>query len=192
MIYIAIFLLAAAAAVCWFVQANLRGKPAPVSLRIGQALPDFSAENEDGETVRTTDLHGKPAVLLFLRGNWCPFCNRQVEDLTQHYKEITDLGARLIFVTPKPLATTRRVADIFGVQFEFWLDPELTAAKQLGLVHTAGVPGKHRDQFGTDTVWPTSIVTNAEGVITYVAQSRRIVDRPNSQELMQQIRKLVA
>ncbi len=192
MIYIALFIVAAVAAMWWFMHTNMRGKPAPVELQPGQLLPEFSAENESGETVRTKDLHGKPAVLLFVRGNWCPFCTRQVEGLSEHYKEITDLGAQLIFVTPKPLATTRRVADVFGVQFEFWLDPELKVAKQLGLVHTDGVPGKHRDEHGVDTVWPTSVVTNADGVITYVTQSRRIIDRPDPQVLLQEIRKLAA
>lgn len=191
MIYLLLLVVAAAAA-WWFIHINLRGKPAPASLTEGQALPGFNAEDEDGNEVSSEDLSGKPAVLLFVRGNWCPFCTRQVENLAEHYKEITDLGARLILVTPKPLGTTRRVADVFGVSFEFWLDPELAVARQLGLVHTAGVPGKHREQFGTDTIWPTSVVVDADGVMRYVSQSRRIVDRPDPQVLLQEIRKLGA
>ena len=31
---------------------------------------------------------GALAVILFVRGNWCPFCNAQVKELTQYYREI--------------------------------------------------------------------------------------------------------
>ncbi|MGB5247921.1 MAG: peroxiredoxin family protein [Woeseia sp.] len=174
----------------WFVHLNTRGRPAPLGLQAGDALPEFAAEDEDGATVNSASLLGKPAVLLFVRGNWCPFCNKQVADLTGHYKEINERGARLIFVTPKPLGTTRRVAEMFGVQFEFWLDPKLAAARQLGLVHAAGVPGKHRENFGQDTIWPTAMVTDADGIVRYVSQSKRIVDRPDPAVLLSALRKL--
>lgn len=182
--------LALGAGAWWFVHDNLRGRPAPIDLAPGDPLPAFEAESEDGTVLASGDLAGRPAVLLFIRGNWCPFCSRQVEDLTRYYKEITDLGARLVFVTPKPLGTTRRVADIFGVEFEFWLDRELRVAKRLGLLHAAGVPGKHRDDFGSDTIWPTVLVVDADGIVRYVTQSRRIVDRPDPEGLVRELRKL--
>lgn len=184
--------LAGISGVLWyFVRRNLRGKPAPLALKRGDSLPEFSAENEDGQPVSSKDLCGQPSVILFVRGNWCPFCSRQVANLTDHYKEITALGAKLVFVTPKPLETTRRVADMFGVQFDFWLDPELAVAKLLGLVHEAGVPGMYRDRYGTDTVWPTALVCDADNVITCAEQSKRIVDRPDPEALVRELRKIV-
>ncbi|MBT8085950.1 MAG: AhpC/TSA family protein [Woeseia sp.] len=168
----------------WFVHLNVRGRPAPLKLQVGDALPAFGAETESGGSVNSSDLRGQPAVILFVRGSWCPFCNRQVADLTSHYKEITDRGARLIFVTPKPLDTTRRVAEMFDVKFEFWLDPDLAIARQLDLVHSAGVPGKHQETFGHDTVWPTALVCDAEGIIRYASQSKRIMDRPDPRTLL--------
>ncbi|MEQ8205721.1 MAG: peroxiredoxin family protein [Woeseia sp.] len=191
-ISIAVLLLLAAIAAGWFLRANLRGKPAPLALQPGQSLPAFNAVDENGQAVSTGDLAGKPAVILFVRGNWCPFCTRQVEGLTAYYKQINELDARLIFITPEPLSTTRHVADIFGVEFEFWLDPDLAVARQLGLVHTAGVPGKHRQQYGTDTVWPTSLIVGADGVIGYVTQSRHITDRPDPKDLFLELKKVIA
>lgn len=188
-LYIVAAILGLAFGIGWFFHKNLRGKPAPVSLRPGDALPRFPAEAEDGQSVDSDSLRGKPAVLLFIRGNWCPFCNRQVEDLSKHYREINELGARLIFVTPKPLGTTRRVADVFNVEFEFWLDPELRAARQLGLLHEAGVPGKHRGDYGRDTVWPTAIVVDGDGKVRHVSQSKHITDRPDPAGLVAELKK---
>lgn len=183
-------LLAAAAialAIGWFFFRVGGGRPVPDALRRGQPLPDFGAATENGEPVRSAELHGTPAVILFVRGSWCPFCSSQVEDLTRYYKDIVDLGARLILVTPKPLETTRRVAEFFEVEFDFWLDESLTAARELGLLDVQGVPDDHRKEYGSDTVWPTALVIDRAGIITYVRLSTTMADRPDPKELLEAI-----
>ena len=164
------------------------GRPVPEALRRGQPLPDFHAVDENGDPVRSTKLHGTAAVILFVRGNWCPFCSSQVENLTVHYKDIIDLGARLILVTPKPLETTKRVAKFFEVEFDFWLDDELTVTKQLGLLQESGVPKGHRKEYGDDTIWPTALVVDRNGTIRYVELSKFIADRPNPKTLLRELR----
>ena len=166
------------------------GRPVPAVLRRGQPLPDFSAVDENGDSVRSTELHGTAAIMLFVRGSWCPFCSSQVEDLTVHYKDIIELGARLILVTPKPLETTRRVAEFFEVEFDFWLDNELTVAKQLGLLHESGVPNQQRKEYGDDTVWPTALVIDRNGIIRYTELSKFIADRPNPKTLLKELQKI--
>lgn len=170
----------------------LRGRPVPDKLKPGQPLPDFQAVDEDGNRVRSSELAGTPAILLFVRGSWCPFCSKQVANLTRVYKQITDSGAKLILITPKPLATTRRVAEIFEVDFEFWLDDSLKIVKQLGLVLEAGVPDDHRKEYGEDTLWPTSLVVDANGIIRFTELSRFIADRPSPEKLLKVLRNLQA
>lgn len=183
-----------ALALTWVALRKINGPrpPVPRELKTGNPLPDFVAVDEHGAAVHSRELVGAPAVILFVRGNWCPFCTRQVEDLTQHYKEIVASGARLIFITPKPLQTTRRVAEFFKVEFEFWLDESLAIARQFGLVQADVVPEDHREEHGKDTVWPTSIVVDAEGIIRYTRLSRFIFDRPQSATLVRVLRRVVA
>ena len=166
------------------------GRPVPQQLKAGRQLPLFHATDEDGKQVSSADLGGAPAIMLFVRGSWCPFCSRQVASLTRVYNEITDSGARLILVTPKPLETTRRVAEMFGVDFDFWLDDSLRIARQLGLVLEAGVPDEQKNEYGEDTLWPTSLVVDANGVIRYAELSKVLVDRPNPEKLLRIVRNL--
>jgi peroxiredoxin len=167
------------------------GRPVPDVIQRGRPLPEFSAVDEQGNLLRSTDLRGAPAVLIFVRGNWCPFCNRQVRNLTDYYRQITGLGAKLIFVTPKPLETTRRVAEFFEVEFDFWLDDSLTATRQLGLLFDGAVPADYRKEYGEDTMWPTSLVIDAAGTIRYVELSKHIIDRPNPKTLLREVQRTI-
>jgi peroxiredoxin len=184
------FLIPALAAVAWLLRDRFRRRAVPEALRPGQPLPEFTALDEQGRKVSSSDLRGTPAVLLFVRGSWCPFCSRQVQDLTRYYRAINDSGAHLILVTPKPLETTRRVADFFDVQFEFWLDEGLAAAQKLGLLLPSAVPADYRDEYGEDSLWPTSLVVDADGVIRHMALSRFIADRPNPEKLLRAVARL--
>ncbi len=172
------------------VRKKMGGRPVPATLRPGQPLPRFAAVDEHGNALDSSSLEGAPAVILFVRGSWCPFCSRQVRNLTAHYKKINELGARLILVTPKPLETTRRVAEFFDVDFEFWLDQDLAIAKQLGLTLPRGVPSDYRGEYGDDTLWPTSLVVGADGVIRAASVSKLIADRPNPQRFVRVLRSL--
>ncbi len=166
------------------------GRTVPEQLKPGQPLPEFRAVDEGGNRLHSTDLSGAPAIMLFVRGSWCPFCSKQVADLTRVYKQITDAGAKLILVTPKPLETTRRVADIFGVEFDFWLDESLEIAKQLGIFLEARVPDEQQKEYGEDTLWPTSLVVDANGIIRFAELSKFLVDRPNPEKLLKVVRNL--
>ena len=111
-------------------------------------------------------------------------------NLTKHYKDINELGARLILITPKPLQTTRRVAKLFEVEFEFWLDEGLAIANQLGLVLSSGVPADYRSEYGKDTYWPASIVVDSNGVIRQTWLSKFIMDRPDPAKLFDAVKSL--
>lgn len=168
----------------WY-RKKIGGRPLPDDLRPGKPLPYFRATDEQGNELDSECLKGKPTVILFVRGNWCPFCSRQVANLTKHYQDINERGARLILITPKPLETTRRVAVFFDFDFEFWLDSDLSIAAQLGLVQSGGVPSDQHREYGNDTIWPASLVVDRDGVIRYASVSKMIADRPDPRKFVQ-------
>ena len=182
---IAVVVVSIAGLAWWFWDRG--GHPTPDFLLPGQALPLFLATDENGNRLDSSSLEGAPAVILFVRGSWCPFCSRQVKDLTSYYKRIVESGARLILVTPKPLETTRRVAEFFEVDFDFWLDEDLQIAKALKLVQAGGVPNGWDEEYGQDTVWPTALVVDSEGTIRFTELSKHIVDRPSAEKLLKAV-----
>ena len=186
---VAILLIAGAGYLYYRLRAT---RPVPEQLRVGKPLPEFEAVDESGNGLNSAQLRGTPVVMIFVRGNWCPFCSKQVKKLTGYYRQINELGARLVFVTPKPLETTRRVAEFFQVDFEWWLDESLAATRTLGLLLESGVPTGYETEYGRDTMWPASLIVDAEGVIRHVELSKHIVDRPDPKTLLRELEKAIS
>ncbi len=84
------------------------------------------------------------------------------------------------------------MAEFFRVEFEFWLDESLKATRELGLLLESGVPSSYGKEYGHDTMWPTSLVVDADGVIRHVELSKHIVDRPNPKTLLRELEKAIS
>ena len=110
------------------------GRQLSEQLRVGELLPEFTAEDADGNPVSSLSLRGKPALFMFYRGNWCPFCMAQVREIVERYRELIDRGVEVALISPQPHDLTRRVAEIFDVPFNFWVDKGLKAARALEIV----------------------------------------------------------
>jgi peroxiredoxin len=85
-----------------FSFATLFAQEAPEGLFIGSKAPDFKGTDQNGGEVRLKDLlkHGK-VVLVFYRGQWCPYCNKALSRLQDSLQFITDKGATLVAVSPE-------------------------------------------------------------------------------------------
>lgn len=153
------------------------GREPSVSLQVGTTLPEFLVDTESGQPVSSLALRGKPAVWLFFRGNWCPLCMAQIRELSERYKELEARGAQVALVSPQSQEHTRALAKRFAVPFRFFVDRDGRAARALGIHHESGVP-LGIPGYGADTVFPTVIVTDAEGRILLADQTDNYRVRP--------------
>lgn len=71
-------------------------------LEVGEEAPGFSLPDAQGRIVSLADrLSAGPVVLVFYRGEWCPYCNTYLRALQTALPEITARGASLIAVSPQ-------------------------------------------------------------------------------------------
>lgn len=84
----------------------------PQGLQVNQVAPDFSGKDQFGKTITLKSLLKKGNVLLvFYRGEWCPYCNKYLKDLEESLLTISAKGASVVAVTPeKPEYVAKSVA----------------------------------------------------------------------------------
>lgn len=85
-----------------FLSRTVTAQEAPEGLFISSKAPDFKAMDQNGNEIRLKDLLKKgKVVLVFYRGQWCPFCNRELSRLQDSLQLITDKGATLVAISPE-------------------------------------------------------------------------------------------
>ena len=73
-----------------------------VSLQVGREAPNFTLPDSNGMPVTLADhLKDGPAVIVFYRGSWCPYCNIYLRGLQRIMPELREHGASLIAISPQ-------------------------------------------------------------------------------------------
>ena len=147
-------------------------------LSVGIKLPAFELSDYEGVTHRSADLVGKPAVLLFYRGNWCPLCMAQITEIAARYREFVDLGIKVWLISPQPEEKSRVLAERYNVPFTFLVDKNNRLATELAIAQANGVPAGMARDYPPDTVLPTLVVTSPAGTIIYSDQTDNYRVRP--------------
>jgi peroxiredoxin len=74
----------------------------PEGLFINSKAPDFKALDQNGNEVVFKDLRKKGnVVVVFTRGNWCPYCNKYLRKLQDSLELIKAKHAQVIVITPE-------------------------------------------------------------------------------------------
>jgi len=149
----------------WYSSFNFRDTSI---LEIGKTLPNFILKNHLKENISINNLPGNFKIFIFYRGNWCPICVAQVQEVVNQYKELEKRNTDMILVSPQPHKFTEKLAKKHKVPFNFLVDSNNTVAKQLGILHKNGLPsGFQIFGYDSDIVLPTVIITDKNNKIIY-------------------------
>lgn len=77
---------------------------------------------------------GRPVVLVFYRGGWCPYCNTTLRAYAEALPRIEAAGGTLIAVTPERLGRAFHTARDNDLRFAVAVDAGNRFARSLGLV----------------------------------------------------------
>jgi len=158
-------------------------EPSP-ALAVGTFLPGDLPFVEHGRgPITAAELRGRPTVLLFYRGYWCPLCMEQVGEIAERWREIEALGAQVALVSPQDEAHTQALAARHDVGFRYLRDDGLAAARRLGIANPDGTPAGMVG-YESDTVLPTLVVTDADGRIVYADQTDNYRVRPTPETVL--------
>ncbi|MGD0081968.1 MAG: peroxiredoxin-like family protein [Acidimicrobiales bacterium] len=71
-------------------------------LAVGDHAPNFTLPDALGQLVPLADLLAQgPVVVVFYRGEWCPYCNIQLRSLQEALPGFRELGASLVAISPQ-------------------------------------------------------------------------------------------
>ncbi len=169
----------------------------PSGLQVNDKAPLFTAKDQDGKPVMLeTMLQKGPVVLVFYRGQWCPYCNKQLAQLQDSASYIVAKGASLVAVSPEtpenikktiektkaayPVLSDEGMKIMDSYQETYAVDTAtVNKYKNYGLDFTAmnGSNGEHLPV-------PAVYVINKNGIIDYVHFDADYTKRASVKEIL--------
>jgi peroxiredoxin len=110
--------------------------------------PDAEVQTVAGEA---TSLHallgGKPTVLIFYRGGWCPFCNKHLAALAEAAPELRAQGYQLLALSPDAPAALQATVEKLHLDYRLASDRAMHAADAFGIAFRvdAATVAKYRE-----------------------------------------------
>jgi peroxiredoxin len=105
-------------------------------LLVGAAAPDAALRGLDGKPVSLKSaLAGRPGVVIFYRGGWCPYCNAHLQEIKDAQKALTDLGYVTVAVTPDRPEELVKTSTKHSLPYALLSDSKGEAAKAYGVAY---------------------------------------------------------
>ncbi len=181
------------------------GDPSGVA-QPGAVLPDGKLLDVAGQPTTLADtLAGRPAVIVFYRGGWCPYCNIALRTYqAQLVPVLAARGISLIAVSPQTPDGSLSTKEAKELTFTVLSDPGNQIARQFGIL-TAPSDGARAAQLqlGLDLTqvnadgttglpMPTVIIADAAGVIRWIDVHRDYTTRTEPGQILQAITQTIA
>ncbi len=103
------------------------------SLKEGIKAPDFTLQDDNGETVKLSALKGKTVVLYFYPKDDTPGCTKEACSFRDGFKEIQKKGALVLGVSPDSVESHRKFKEKFHLNFPLLSDSEKKVVNAYGV-----------------------------------------------------------
>jgi len=102
-------------------------------LETGVPAPDFTLQNQDGESVSLSDHRGHWVVLYFYPKADTPGCTTQACGVRDRAHEYAQVDAVVLGVSPDTVKALAKFAEKFGLAFTLLADPDHAVAERYGV-----------------------------------------------------------
>ncbi|NCD68473.1 thioredoxin-dependent thiol peroxidase [Mucilaginibacter agri] len=144
------------------------------TLTEGTKAPDFTAKNQNGETVSLADYKGKTVILYFYPKDDTPGCTAEACDFRDNYQFLSGQGYEVIGVSVDDEKSHKKFETKYNLPFTLIADTDHNIVEAYGVWVEKNMYGKK--YMG---VARTTFIIDAEGTISKIIEK---VDTKNSSQ----------
>ncbi|WP_320018428.1 peroxiredoxin family protein [Labilibaculum manganireducens] len=170
------------------------------SILVGQKAPMFKAVDQYGKTIASDEiLKNEQLIVVFYRGQWCPYCNKHLSHLQDHVGDFKKAGARLVAITPETTMSVSKTIDKTKAEYSILHDVDSKIMKQYGVdfVLPEKLQKKYKE-YGIDLAVsngnddqtlpvPATYVIGKDGIVKYVQYDPDYKNRSNAKEILKHL-----
>ena len=144
------------------------------TLKVGDKVPEFEANNQGGASVSLNDFKGKKLIVFFYPKANTPGCTAEACNLRDNYKELQNMGFELLGVS----ADSEKQQSNFKNKYEFPF--QLLADTDKSVIDAFGVWGEKKFMGKVyDGIHRKTFIINENGVVEHVIDKVKTKDHTN-------------
>ena len=149
------------------------GKEGNTMLAIGTKAPDFTLQDQNGETRSLADFKGKKVVLYFYSKDMTSGCTKQAQGFAELYPQFAGHGAAVIGISKDSVSSHKKFAETYSLPFILLSDPGKLAIQAYDV-------WKEKKNYGKPAmgVVRTAYLIDESGVIVKAFGSVKAADNP--------------
>ncbi|MBC3846467.1 thioredoxin-dependent thiol peroxidase [Winogradskyella echinorum] len=132
-------------------------------LKVGDKAPDFSAKDEQGNTVSLSDYKGKKLVVFFYPKASTPGCTAEACNLNDNFERFQSQGYEILGVSADSAKRQSNFKNKYGFQYPLLADEDKSVIEAFGVWGPKKFMGKEYDG-----IHRTTFVIDENGVIADV------------------------
>lgn len=162
-------------------QANT--KPA---VSVGSSVVEFTAVDDNGQPFPLARLRGRPFLLKFFRGHWCPYCVAELRRWEELRPELAARGIEVVTICSDTPEQIRRGRSKHGLGAVMLSDPKLAITDLYNLRNPKSFAPKPGVIIPLPI--PTTILVDAGGIVRWIDQSTDYMVRSEPGRVLAAIR----
>ena len=111
-------------------------------LKIGDILPTFQLDNQDGNLVKSSDFKGKKLVVFFYPKANTPGCTAEACNLNENIEHLTKQGFTILGISADPVKNQKKFHDKFGFKYDLLADENHEVCLKFGVWQLKTFMGK--------------------------------------------------
>ena len=132
-------------------------------LKVGDSVPFFTANDQDGNSISSESLKGKKYILFFYPKDDSPGCTKEACSLRDKYRVFSKNDYEIYGVSPDSEKKHRKFIDKYEFQYSLLSDPDKVMINAFGCWGPKKFMG--REIVG---VYRTTFVVDEDGTITEI------------------------
>ncbi len=146
----------------------------------GAHAPDFTAKDQNGNTVSLADFKGKTVILYFYPKDGTPGCTAEACDFRDNYQSLLSKGYEVIGISVDDEKTHKKFETKYSLPFTLIADTDHKIVEAYGVWGEKSMYGKTYMGIARNT-----FIIDAKGII------KTIIDKVDTKKASQQVLELI-
>lgn len=129
-------------------------------LKVGDKAPNFSAKDQDGNTISLSDYNGKKLVIFFYPKASTPGCTAEACNLNDNYERFKSKGYEILGVSADSAKRQSNFKNKYGFQYPLLADEDKSVIEAFGVWGPKKFMGREYDG-----IHRTTFVVDENGIL---------------------------